>query len=43
MNARNNLAESLQSVDVCALDDLKPAGHRPYGQRVRPDLLAERP
>lgn len=24
MNARHNLAESLQSVDVCALDDLKP-------------------
>ncbi|MES2918071.1 MAG: nitrite reductase small subunit NirD [Pseudomonadota bacterium] len=24
MNARNNLAESLQRVDVCALDDLKP-------------------
>lgn len=24
MNARNNLAESLQRIDVCALDDLKP-------------------
>ncbi len=24
MNARHNLAESLQRIDVCALDDLKP-------------------
>lgn len=24
MNARSNLAESLQCIDVCALDDLKP-------------------